>query len=202
MHMRLVAAALFPVLLALVAAGCGSGGKSPSVASLGGTATTTTSSSSSSGGNLSTGGGPSGRGSGFELKMNGGLKFSKCMRAHGVHNFPDPGAQGGLTIDSSSGIDPNSQVFRAAQQACAKLLPNGGQPTPQQLAKIKRAALAFSACMRAHGLKDFPDPDFSGGGVRISLGGGKGSDLNRNDPTFQRAQAACGPILGQAKGKR
>jgi hypothetical protein len=117
------------------------------------------------------------------------------MRAHGVRNFPDPSATGGLTIDSSSGIDPNSPTFRRAQQACAKDLPNGGKPTPQQLAQAKQAALAFSACMRAHGVKDFPDPSFRNGGIAISIHGGPGTGMDKNNPTFQRAQAACGNLF-------
>jgi hypothetical protein len=58
------------------------------------------------------------------------LKFSQCMRSHGVANFPDPKASGagvGLVIGKNSGIDPNSPQFKAAQQACKKLLPGQGQ---------------------------------------------------------------------------
>jgi hypothetical protein len=125
------------------------------------------------------------------------------MRAHGVHNFPDPDASGGLTIDSSSGMNINSPAFRSAQAACAKELPNGGRPTPQQIASMKAGALAFSACMRAHGIKDFPDPTFTGTGIRMTMEGGPGSDLNKNNPSFQRAQAACQHLLlkGKAGGK-
>ncbi len=47
--------------------------------------------------------------------------------------------------------------------------------------------LAFSACMRAHGLKDFPDP--SNGGIQLHSG--PGSDLDPNNPIFQKAQPAC-----------
>ncbi len=41
--------------------------------------------------------------------------------------------------------------------------------------------------MRAHGIKDFPDPSAHG----LSLNAGPGSDLNLNDPQFQAAQKAC-----------
>ena len=195
------AALLLLLVVGLAAAGCGSGGKSPSVASLGGDATTTSQTAAPPVGGLSSGG-RGGSGSGFAMKISGGgLKYSKCMRAHGVHNFPDPNASGTLTFGSSSGIDPNSPTFRSAQAACAKNLPNGGNPSPQQLAKFKKAALAFSACMRAHGVKDFPDPDFTAGGIHIQMKGGPGSDLNPNNPSFQRARAACQNFLPQGKGK-
>ena len=47
--------------------------------------------------------------------------------------------------------------------------------------------LEFSACMRAHGLKDFPDP--SNGGLQIRVQ--PGSDLDPSSPQFQNAQKAC-----------
>jgi hypothetical protein len=195
-------AALLLLVVGLAVAGCGSGGKSPSVASLGGNATTTTTSSSQSAtppsGGFSTGGG--GGGASFQMKIRGGVKYAQCMRAHGVHNFPDPDSTGGISITSASGLNPNSPTFRAAQAACRKELPNGGRPTPEQIAKVKKAALAFSACMRAHGVHNFPDPTFTGGGVSMRMHSGPGSDLNKDNPTFQRAQSACGGLLTKVKG--
>jgi hypothetical protein len=56
------------------------------------------------------------------------LKFSACMRAHGVPSFPDPTARnGGVEISlGGSGLSPNSPRLRAAQQACRPLMPGGG----------------------------------------------------------------------------
>jgi hypothetical protein len=116
-----------------------------------------------------------------------GAKFSACMRKQGVTNFPDPNGHGVITIHSGMGIDPGSPAFRSARSVCDKLLPNGGQPTPAQIAQRQQQMLAFSTCMRAHGLKDFPDP--SNGGLRIQAH--PGSDLDPNNPTFQSAQKAC-----------
>jgi hypothetical protein len=51
---------------------------------------------------------------------------------------------------------------------------------------------AYSQCMRSHGIRDFPDPTTSpGGGVGISVSGGPGSDLHRNNPRFKAANQAC-----------
>jgi hypothetical protein len=55
------------------------------------------------------------------------LKFSQCMRAHGVPNFPDPSSSGGLTIGPNSSLDPNDPTFQKAQQTCASIL---GLPAP------------------------------------------------------------------------
>jgi hypothetical protein len=179
---------------ALLAAGCGGGGGSPRVASLGAAGTTTTTTATTT---TQSGPGPAekgfrgGQGHQFQLAMDvgsvAGAKFSACMRTHGVTNFPDPNSQGVITIHSGMGLDPGSPVFRAAKTACEKLLPNGGQPTPAQLAQRQQQMLAFSTCMRAHGLKDFPDP--SSGGIQLHTHAG--SDLDPNNPTFRRAQQAC-----------
>ena len=49
------------------------------------------------------------------------LKVSECMRQHGVSGFPDPTFGGGgaqLQLSKTSGIDPQSPAFQAAQKAC------------------------------------------------------------------------------------
>jgi hypothetical protein len=63
------------------------------------------------------------------------LRFSRCMRARGVPNFPDPsiksnGSGVAVTIRlhaGSGGIDPHSPQFQAAQQACRSILPKPGK---------------------------------------------------------------------------
>ena len=179
--------AFIPVVA--VAAGCGGGGKSPNVATLAGATGTTATTTQSESGDAPPG--PGGSSGHFQIAMNvgtaDGTKFSACMRKHGLPSFPDPDSQGLIKIDSGTGVDPSSPAFKSAQTVCSKLLPNGGQPTPAQIAQAQQKLLAFSACMRAHGLKDFPDP--TDGGLRITVH--PGSDLDQNSATFQKAQAAC-----------
>jgi hypothetical protein len=180
--------------LAFLAAGCGGGG-SPGVASVASSTTAATTTSTTQGGSGSGGGAinsPRGGQGHFSVAMNAGsaalgAKFSACMRKHGVTNFPDPNSQGVIQFGSGNGIDPSSPTFLSARGACQKLLPNGGQPTPQQQAKMQQQLLAFSKCMRAHGIKDFPDP--SNGGLKLRAGAG--SDLNPDNSQFQSAQQAC-----------
>ncbi|SRR5579884_1198869 len=134
------------------------------------------------------------------------LAFAKCMRSHGVSNFPDPtGGKLDLQIqrtpDSTSvnGVEVNGPVFQSAMEACRADLPNGGHPTAAQTAKAKAQALAMSKCMRSHGVPNFPDPKFHagpGGGVGIQLGG---PGLDPSSPAFQAAQKACGSIFGGLK---
>jgi hypothetical protein len=48
------------------------------------------------------------------------LSFARCMRSHGVTRFPDPTAQGGLTVDMvvAQGIDVHSPAILQDVQAC------------------------------------------------------------------------------------
>ena len=61
------------------------------------------------------------------------LNVAKCMRSHGVSNFPDPnsastiwGSGGGQIFTLPSGIDPSSPQFTSARNACKSLMPGNG----------------------------------------------------------------------------
>jgi hypothetical protein len=50
-------------------------------------------------------------------------QMARCMRAHGVENFPDPDASGKMPVDDSVRKDPQ---FEGAQNTCLKqTTPNG-----------------------------------------------------------------------------
>jgi hypothetical protein len=51
------------------------------------------------------------------------LRFSRCIRAHGVTNFPDPGGDGRIPDPASVRIDQGSPQFQAANQACRQWRP-------------------------------------------------------------------------------
>jgi hypothetical protein len=121
------------------------------------------------------------------------VKFAACMRNNGVSAFPDPPASGRLTIDAianGSSLDTNSAVFKQAISACKELEPPGfmGQkPTPRQT----DARLKFAQCMRANGVKDFPDPTPNGPLIdtnRIPSLAGKDP---RSDPGLNAAMHKC-----------
>jgi hypothetical protein len=116
------------------------------------------------------------------------LRFSECMRAHGVPNFPDPPGGGGIHITPGDGLDPQAPAFQAAQQTCHKLLPGGGPPrvVPES---VKVQLVKHSECMRAHGVSDYPDPIFPrGGGIESIVP----SSIAPGAPAFQTAAKACG----------
>ena len=183
--MRRIPILITLALLAVTAAGCGSKPTSSGVAQLPSATTTTTMSQSAA--------------SVTGKSTDSLYRYSACMRSHGVANFPDPQVSGrgvSLSINSKNGLNPNAPQFKAAQTSCQKLLPNGGKPDQATLAKDRAQMLKFSACMRSHGLPDFPDPTVSSeGGLGISLGDKRNSSLNPDSPVFQAAQKACESLM-------
>lgn len=88
------------------------------------------------------------------------VKFAECMRSNGVSGFPDPGASGSFTIDgvvNGSSLNPNTPAFKQALSACRDLEPAGFTGSTRS-AQQTQAALEFAKCIRANGVKDFPDP--------------------------------------------
>jgi hypothetical protein len=130
-----------------------------------------------------------------------GVAFSECMRSHGVPNFPDPTSNGAIRISPSSGVNPAAPAFQAAQTSCSKLLPGGGPGSGRPDPQAKAHLLQVSACMRAHGVPDFPDPH--SGPPPTNLAGYSGvmatngfylaipSSINVRAPAFLQAAAAC-----------
>jgi hypothetical protein len=126
------------------------------------------------------GAGPNSRG----LQIDA-LRFAKCMRSHGISNFPDPSSTGQMTL-TGTGIDIHSPTFQAASAACQSLAPAGpGSPSGETSTLSVAQELALAKCMRAHGVSNFPDPNASGatpqGGVDLS------------SPQVQRAFHKCQP---------
>jgi hypothetical protein len=158
--------------LSLLAAACGGGSSGAKVAQVG---TTNSANPASSGGNAQA--------------------YSACMRSHGVRNFPDPDSNGKILITGGrdnnqlTGVDTNSQQFRAAARACRKLQPDG-RPTAQQQAKTQQAMLNFAECMRSHGVPKFPDPK-PGGALVI----GKKTGVDPSTNQFKAAQQACQKLV-------
>jgi hypothetical protein len=122
-----------------------------------------------------------------------------------VSRTDSPGG-GGCALPHSSGIghiDPNTPQFRAADQACQSHLPapppEAGQPmTPRDQAQW----LQFSACVRFHGVPNFPDPDFTNGGPKPFFNY-SGTGVGAQSPTVAAAQEACRsvlPVIGGGAG--
>jgi hypothetical protein len=179
-HFLILVAALALAAASVLAAGCGGDSESPGVAQIGTNAADSDTSTD----------GSSNGGSEDDSDGKDPTAFSRCMRSHGVPNFPDPDSDGGIEVGPNSGIDPDSATFKAAERECQELL-DIKPPTPAEQAEMQEQALRFAECMRSHGVPDFPDPVFSAGRGRITLPKG----ANPKSPQFRAAQEACERLL-------
>jgi hypothetical protein len=116
------------------------------------------------------------------------VAYARCMRGHGVPDFPDPtaspGGGFGFQINGGPGTDLNAgnPKFRAAGNTCRSLLPGGGGHQPISVAKLV-AEVKWAHCMRSHGVPGFPDPD--------AQGAFDSSRFDDSSPAFQAASQEC-----------
>ena len=68
--------------------------------------------------------------------------------------------------------------------------------SPSQSATVsgEAEALQYAACMRSHGVPDFPDPTVQNGSVGFSITAGDGVD--QNSLQYQSARQACSSLRG------
>jgi len=188
-------AALAVIVASLLLAACGGSSSSSGVAHIG-TTSSTDASSGSGGGTPES----SETSAANQQKM---VKFAQCMRTHGEPEFPEP-TEGGIRIQNHNGHGPNpeSSQFQAAEKACKQYAPARQAPSPAQQAKVQEQALKFSACMRSHGVPNFPDPEFKNGGgaVRLRVKAGGAGAINPSSPQFQAAAKACQSVSPLGKG--
>lgn len=153
----------------LLAAGCGGEKPSPAVANLG-TATSTATAAS-----------------GRPLD-----RFAACMRSHGVPQFPDPTNNGTNVkiLIGGSGIDPDTPQFNSAQSDCSGVLPAGSNG-PTISAADRLDYLKAVACVRAHGVPDFPDPTFVNGQPSFHIP----PSISRTSPVVVKAIATCRKLI-------
>lgn len=141
------------------------------------------------------------------------LDFAACMREHGV-DMPDPeisptggGFAFGITVEGGSdeGGPGSADIDKmtAANEACQYLLEGVVQEFERpDMSEMQDQMLAFSQCMRDHGI-DMPDPVFSEDGGVTLMGpdeGGAGPIMDPSDPAFQEAQEACQEVFGGQGG--
>jgi hypothetical protein len=88
--------------------------------------------------------------------------WAQCLRNHGAPNLHDPSLVDGKVQFPS--VQDKRALTPQMVSACASLaaqLPGIGQNTAPDAATLHKMT-QFSACMRAHGLADWPDPNSDG----------------------------------------
>jgi len=116
------------------------------------------------------------------------LAYARCMRSHGLLDFPDPTNSGGgvgIILPKSgpgSDLNPDNPRFKTANQACRSVQP-AAHPAPAPSAQRIAAEVKWAHCIRSHGLPSFPDPN--------SRGAFDSSRFDDSSPAFQTAADAC-----------
>ena len=186
-----------PALIVIAAglgagAACGSGGSPKGVATLNAADLKTTDTTAK-------------KASGSADPQDAALDYARCMRDHDV-DMPDPDTSGGpgtlkFTAPAGAKLDGDGSKFEEADKACHDILGKAGPANvdPKQAQEMQDQALAFSRCMREHGI-NMPDPTFGSGG-EMSMKIDDSSGIDPSDPKFEDAQKACGSAFGPGGGK-
>jgi hypothetical protein len=117
------------------------------------------------------------------------LEYARCVRAHGFPAFPDPriDGQGHADFGRSPQIKSAGQQAQAACGGILSHLPATAQGDSPVTPGMLHEEQLFAACVRRHGLTDWPDPRPDGsfplhGTPYVSL---------RKSPAEVAAFAAC-----------
>lgn len=160
------------IAVALLAAACSGGRPSTGSGASPGSGAAASSGSASSAGS---GGSPSAAGSSSRQRL--AIAYSRCMRSHGVTQYPDPGpASSGYAVPvippaKADSFGVSASVVMRADHACQALLPPPSTSiryiaectvdndcSQSLLHQYAQALLKFARCMRTHGVSSFPDP--------------------------------------------
>jgi hypothetical protein len=120
------------------------------------------------------------------------FQYARCIRAHGVPSFPDPlitTTPGSTSVRQMAPASvANAPKFKTAEKACQSLEPGPNSGSSDHHGPSGAVLLAFTRCLRSHGLSGFPDPDRNG---RISPQMISAAGINLRGPAFLSAARAC-----------
>jgi hypothetical protein len=168
--------------LVLLAAACGGGPSSGSTSASG----------------TPSGGGPSSTSAPVSAAyVTDKLGLARCLRAHGLPNYPDP---------DSSGQEPGNtkQLISSPQgQAAVGACSYWNNRVHGDVATDNQALLAdyvkFAQCMRAHGLPNFPDPTIAEGRAEFLLNSSQ-DGFDPHSPQVLTKAHQCESVLPAGSG--
>jgi hypothetical protein len=140
-----------------------------------------------------------------------GIDYARCVRSHGVPNYPDPDSSGALAKGSGQEFGVSSSQFQAAQKACAHVLSATGgsiqqcettgdcpQVLVQQALNVMRK---YARCMRAHGVPNWPDPTIDSEGRPLFDVSNAGiTHQYTHSPLFESKDRECERLVGGSAG--
>ena len=170
--------------LLLLTAACGSGTSSSSTSSTSGTSSTSSTSSSGTGGVSA-------------AYVSDKLGFARCLRAHGMPNYPDPNASGQEPPNSKQLI--KSPQGQAAVGACSSWGNRIHNDVAGQNQAVMGEYVRFARCMRAHGLPGFPDPAYAERRVEFVLSASQ-DGFDPHSPQVLAKAHRCESVLPPGSG--
>lgn len=118
--------------------------------------------SQSSGSSSSSGSGGPPTGAQAQSAPQDAIRFARCMRSHGIPNFPDPTSDGGFDKSVLRQLGVSDARMRAIGQVCGPVNGGGSGQSSASGPPPLGVELAFVRCIRSHGFPRFPDPTSSG----------------------------------------
>ena len=164
--------------LLLLTAACGRGTSSSSTSSTSGTSS-------------------SGTGGVSAAYVSDKLGLARCLRAHGVPNYPDPNASGQEPPNSKQLI--KSPQGQAAVGACSSWGNRIHNDVAAQNQAVMGEYVRFAQCMRAHGLPNFPDPVNAEGRVEFVLSASQ-DGFDPHSPQVLAKAHQCESVLPPGSG--
>ena len=164
--------------LLLLTAACGSGTSSSSTSSTSGTSS-------------------SGTGGVSAAYVSDKLGLARCLRAHGVPNYPDPNASGQEPAGAKQlTFAPRGQAAAAACSYWGRRIHNDDAAQNQA---VRVEYVRFAQCMRAHGLPSFPDPANAEGRVEFVLSASQ-DGFDPHSPQVLAKARQCESVLPPGSG--
>ncbi|GAA4630945.1 hypothetical protein GCM10023196_058360 [Actinoallomurus vinaceus] len=117
-------------------------------------------------------------------------QFVDCARKNGIPNVADPkvNADGDVDISPPPGLTKQSPIVQKVMKICGKYLDGVFTHENKDSSAEYDKALKMAACVRQHGVPNFPDPSPapSGGGAKFDV------SKNLDREAVDKAMRACG----------
>jgi hypothetical protein len=121
----------------------------------------------------------------------GAVAFARCLRSHGLRNWPDPTSSGMFDKAKLRQTGYSVSQVRAVEDGpCKHMLPAAAEG-PTITAADRADYLEAAACMRSHGFPAFPDPTFPNNHVQTNIP----SSINQDSPRFRNAATICTKLI-------
>lgn len=118
------------------------------------------------------------------------LAFARCMRSHGIPNWPDPDSRGFFDKAKLRPLGLSVSRVRALEDGPCNI-PLPGPPSYTITPADRTDYLKAAACMRSHGFPDFPDPTFQNDDVRTNVP----SSIDQDSSQFRSAATTCTKLI-------